>query len=332
MSEVNGTAMEMEPDGGLVPEQDEVSRPAVVDTKDEWTCDNCTTTNSVADNQVCRECGSPYVSEKLAELGVTQTGVMAVAGALVEHAHNAADAESVENAARKPTDVPLPLEAEGDTGDGFERFNANCPWERANPGHVCIVCREAKKKNLNPDAASAVHPEHDDHADTAEAAFNANVITPLIPKLKAKGLAITADELLELDADQLQTLIDWAEQDGPVPPAILATSHVAAAPGTMAQVCKDCNIDLAFSTDPEGFYEEGIRVGLDCEAKVVAIVEAAEAGEPVEPEPAAVEAARTPKSHAKKNAAKKREPEKERTEQLEAGKKKAAPKAKKGKK
>lgn len=377
---INGTVLDMEPEGELLPEQEEVSRAAVVDTKGSWICPECATENhpnTVAEENrdTCFECGATKPT---------------------------ADAEPAAPAAGKPEDVPLPMDT--DDGESFERFNANkamstiiaknievqasrdrydslkkqaaeakkeldqdeaalgriisqfararetqngpqallplngqpaaidsnCPWERNNPGFPCPVCSAAKKAKLDPDTGSAVHPEHDEHEDTATMAFAANVITPLIPKLKAKGLAITADELDELDADQLQALIDWTEQDGIVPPAILATSHVAAAPGTMAQLCKNCNIDLAHATDREGFYDEGIRVGLDCDVKLEQV--AKDAIDEVVPDESPVEAARTPKSHAKKDGKKKREPEKERTEQVAAGKKKTAPKAKKGKK
>lgn len=404
MDQVNGTELDLDDSNDTT--EMEVSRPAVVDTKGDWTCTDCGTVNSES-NDECFECGFAQpkpedeivIPDSLKELGATPNTIKALAGGLVEHAANAAGAEAVENPNRKPTDVPLPLDGEGetaDTGDGFERFNANkafsaihaknaevaiqrakvksltddlnaekailkedeaalgriisqfgkareqqnspqamlplngqpaavesnCPWERANPGFPCPVCTAAKKAKLNPSADSEVHPEHDKHEDTATAAFDANVITPLIPKLKAKGLAITADELNDLDAEQLQSLIDWTEQSGPVPPAILATAHVAAAPGELAQLCANCEIDLAFSTDEEGFYDEGIRVGLDCSAKiaeaVLDLVEEVVAEETAAAE-APVEAARKPKSHAKKDGKKKRQPEQDRVEQVAAG-------------
>jgi len=373
---LNGTALDMEPEGELMPVQDEVSRAAVVETAGSWTCPECKTINNPnafgegESREHCLECGA----EKPVEVD-----------------EPAAPAEA---AAVKPEDVPLPLD---DDGESFERFNANkamstiiaknievqasrdkydslkkaaadakktldqdeaalgriisqfgrareqqnspqallplngqapavesnCPWERAHPGFTCIVCRAATDKKLTPGEDSAVHPENSDHEDTAHAAFLLNVIAPLIPKLKAKGLSITDDELDDLDAEQLQSLIDWTEQSGIVPPAILATSHVAMAPGTMAQVCKNCSIDLAFSTDPEGFYEEGERVGLDCDAKLNEIVERVEA-EVAEEEAAAEPAVRKPRSHAKKATSKKREPEQERANQVAAGKAKTA--------
>jgi hypothetical protein len=384
---LNGTALDMEPEGELLPEQDEVSRAAVVDTKGSWICEECATENNpntVAEENrdVCFECGATKPADQVEE----------------------AVAEEAAPVTSKPADVPLPLDEAGDTGDGFERFNANkafgaiadknvevqasrdkyealkkqtaeakkeldndeaalgriitgfakaravqnspqamlplngqapavesnCPWERANPGFPCPVCTAAKKAKLNPSSDSEVHPEHDKHEDTATAAFDANVITPLIPKLKAKGLAITPDEIMDLEADQLQSLIDWTEQNGIVPPPILATSHVAMGPGTMAQVCKHCSIDLAYSTDPEGFYAEGERVGLDCDAKLNEIVERVES-EVAEEEAAAETAVRKPRSHAKKATSKKREPEQERAQQVAAGKAKTAKEPKKAK-
>lgn len=136
MNEANGTAidMELEPEGGLVPEQDEdsLSRPAVVDTKGDWTCTDCGTVNSES-NDECFECGFAKpkpedeiaIPDSLKALGATPNTIKALAGGLAEHAHNAADAESVENPNRKPTDVPLPLDTDGDEGESFERFNAN---------------------------------------------------------------------------------------------------------------------------------------------------------------------------------------------------------------
>lgn len=208
-------------------------------------------------------------------------------------------------------------------------IDSNCPWERAHPGQACIVCLEATRHKLDPDVNSEVHPEHAGHEQVANDAHDAKVLIPLLPKLEAKGFHCDLMDLQALDGDELQQLLDWVDQNGIVPPAILATAHVAAAAGTIAQVCKNCDTLLADANDAEGFYPEGALVGFDCDVKLEQVAQDA-IDEVVPDEP--VEAARTPKSHAKKNAAKKREPEKERVDQVEAGKKKAAPKSKAAKK
>lgn len=373
MNELNGTELEMEPEGGLMPEQDEVSRPAVVDTKGIWTCAECGTANG-GDTGDCFECGTPKPAEAAVEPAPTP--------------------------ASKPEDVPLPLNTDGEDDEAFERFNpnkamsaiiaknievqasrdkhdslkkaaaeakktldqdeaalgriisqfararesqnspqamlplngqpaaidSNCPWERDNPGHVCVVCREATKHKLNPDVNSEVHPEHVGHEEVADKAHTEKVLKPLIPALKAKGLHLTLMDVYPLQANELQQLLDWVDQAGIVPPAILTTSHLADLPGSVVQLCKTCGVVLADMLDEEGLYPEGARVGLDCSPELDKALEAIDEVIPAEP----VEAARKPKSHAKKNAAKKREPEAERKHQVEAGKKKAAPKAKKG--
>jgi hypothetical protein len=204
---------------------------------------------------------------------------------------------------------------------------SNCPWERDNPGFVCVVCREATKHKLNPDANSEVHPEHIGHEEVADKAHTEKILRPLLVALKAKGLHVGLLDLQMLEGAELQQLIDWTEQDGIVPPAILTTSHLADLPGSIVQLCKTCGTVLADTTDVEGLYPEGARVGFDCHPEMD------EALRRVETEVAEEDAAvRKPRSHAKKATSKQREPEQERANQVAAGKAKTAKKAPKAKK
>lgn len=90
-------------------------------------CMECNEPNNL-DATVCQKCGAPIVPPKLQELGATPKTIRAAAGALVDHARNAQDAETVERGGAPEPVAPKgtrdkPSENQSDLPLDFGPFN-----------------------------------------------------------------------------------------------------------------------------------------------------------------------------------------------------------------
>lgn len=202
---------------------------------------------------------------------------------------------------------------------------SGCPWEREHPGQVCPICSAAQAKDIVPALESAVHPNHEQHVDTAQAA-HLLTLAPLAKKLEAVNLFVTVEDLETLSADDQMALESYTSEPTVIPPQLLARCCCAAEPGTILQVCQrdECVRELVEFVTEASAYPVGALVGFQCAAYQPAAVE------PFEPpvnEPPQVEPTRTIKARGSKKRAKK-EPEEERAKQTDAGRQKAKQAAK----
>lgn len=203
--------------------------------------------------------------------------------------------------------------------------NSRCPWERDHPGQSCPICTAAQAKDITPALESAVHPENEKHAETAEAARVLKVLAPLTLELKKVNVFALPDELAALSTEDLQSLQLYVEEPSPIPPQIFAKTCRAAERGSIIQVCQSCErvlLDITAGVEP---YPVDARVGFQCGAYVAPDSEtlinavADSAVDLAAEEAKAEEATRKPRSHAKRNRARKTEPEQERAQQVASG-------------
>jgi hypothetical protein len=156
-----------------------------------------------------------------------------------------------------------------------------CAWERANPGKPCPVCRQRPAGADAPPRDLADHPDHPDHARVA-GDLDANPYVPpvgpttaptpddasVLERLIAAGVYVSADDVDTLPADELDGLLAHLAAPGPVPPAALVRSHIAAdvqtADDYRYQLCRHCTCVLRDSTDQAAtWYPAGAFVGLN---------------------------------------------------------------------
>lgn len=214
-----------------------------------------------------------------------------------------------------------------DVSTGATSGSSACPWERAHPGQVCPICSAAQAKDIAPALESAVHPEHEHHLETAQSA-HLLVLAPIAEKLKAVNLFVTVDDLESLPAADLAAVESYASEPTVIPPHILTRCCVAAAPGSLMQLCQRCEIRLADETDRSAsfdWYPEGALVGFDCDKQVATTDTAVSVPDGTTATDGlgnAVEPVRTIKARGSKKRAKK-DPEQERVKQTDAGRKKA---------
>lgn len=384
MSGVNGSALGMEPEGGVGPGDE-----STVESTDAWVC-KCGSVNNPEhapedhDLTTCVSCGASAFDQE-DEDEPDPPSIEDVKAGLSNLAGGIATAQDVENAARSeeglpPRDQELPLDFGPFNSDAalkaiFEKSMevralqadyddkkdaakdakseldiaskalvniieslknrrtqalnptqpyladvsgqapaaTGCPWERDHPGQACPICVQAKAELINVDVNSEVHPEHAGHAAIAEAARVKNVLVPMQKQLEAVNVCLTIEDLQSVSTEDLAALEAYATEPSVMPPHILSKTCVAAAPGSIAQVCGTCQRLLIGVTVAEsenentviGWYPEGARVGLQHAVQTI--------DEAVGPP-----APRKPRSHARKPA-KKREPEVERKAQADEG-------------
>lgn len=152
-------------------------------------------------------------------------------------------------------------------------------------------------------------------------------LEPLADQLVKFNIFTESIELQQLSTDDLNALLAYVDEPTPMPPHLVTRCCVAAEPGSIMQVCQNCEKVLHTGTNSGTPYPVNALVGFDCdngkmrEALVETIKESAEAP---------TEATRTIKPRGSKKRAKK-EPEQERARQADAGRKAAASTPKKGK-
>jgi len=201
---------------------------------------------------------------------------------------------------------------------------SRCPWERDHPGQSCPICTAAQAKDLVPALESEVHPEHEGHAAVAESARVKNVLEPLAEKLRAVNVHATAPDLQPLSTDDLNALIAYADEPTPMPPQLIARCCRAAEPGTLLQVCQNCDRVLVEFVGEATAYPVDALVGFECGA--YRPTEVAPASRIEEPPTQSTEPVRTIKPRGSKKTARK-QPEQEHAKQVESGRKATTKKA-----
>lgn len=314
----------------------ELHRGALVDTKNQWTCTECGTVNTITVEDTdgvtltmnaCTECGV----DKSVEVDLLRTSWQRKA----ESAKDAKKEYEIGGAAllnlintfklrrQQALNPSQPYLKDVSAEQPAPVSSSTCPWEREHPGQSCPICTAANAKDLVPALESEVHPEHEGHATIAEAARVKNVLEPLAEKLRHVHVIASVEDLQQLSTEDLTAITSYADEPTPMPPQLVARCCVAAEPGSIIQVCQRCERVLIEVVTEANALPVGEFVGFACEAYVPREDVRVVAGETEDPPSA--EPVRTIKPRGSKKTAKK-QPEQERAKQAEAGRKAAAKK------